>query len=228
MDESPLQKMPAELRNRIAELVLYEPMASISLSQTATQPAAIRRAFLRTETAKMYFAINEFTIFTECLDIELRHSPLAAEPREKYLGAVVACLEAIGRDNVRAAPKFTLHLGKYDKTGGNLSQEPYFDPVWSAVAECRQGLIGRKGPVLPIRSFHLAFTSMRNGKMGSTQAFIFHYHFAYGSDREEMIRCLDATLEAARDSFDPVGDFLMHHAMGIGNDEIRRVVLKNF
>ncbi|KAK3650691.1 hypothetical protein LTR56_006096 [Elasticomyces elasticus] len=211
MDESPLQKMPGELRNRVAELVLYEPDGvDITIADghaTCRNPPSLPSVCrqLRTETAKMYFAINEFTIFTECLDIELRHSLLAAEPREKYLGAVVACLEAIGHDN-----------------------EPYFNLVWSAVAECRQGLIGRKGPVLPIRSFHVAFASMRNGKMGSTQAFIFHYHFAYGSDREEMIRCLDATLEAARDSFDPVGDFLMHHAMGIGNDEIRRVVLKNF
>ncbi|KAK5687382.1 hypothetical protein LTS10_001520 [Elasticomyces elasticus] len=211
----------------IAELALYEPDGiAITVAgghSTCRNPPSLPLVCrqLRQETLKMYFAINEFTICTECLDIELRHSPLAAEPREKHLGAIVACLEAIGHDNVRAAAKFTLHLGKYDKTGGFVTHTPYFDPVWRAVAE---GLISRKGPVLPIRSFHLAFTSITDGEIGREQVFTFHYHFAYGDDREEMICRLDATLEAARDSIDRVEDFLTYYCMGVGNDEMRRVI----
>ncbi|KAK3631379.1 hypothetical protein LTR56_016876 [Elasticomyces elasticus] len=217
MDESPLQKIPAELRNRISEMVLQEPdgveitiAGGHSTWRNQPQLPLVCRQ-LRKETLKMYFAINEFTIHTDCLEIEVKYNSAPAHPRGKLVAAVVACLEALGHDNVREAAKFTLHLGEYDNCDDVCTNATYFDPVWGAVADVQHGLIGRHGLVLPIRDFHLTFESTLDEFNGNGKALKPRYHFPYGSDRQESSRCLDTTCKELHDIAGPNADWLWHY-----------------
>ncbi|KAK5735664.1 hypothetical protein LTR17_008015 [Elasticomyces elasticus] len=203
MDESPLQKIPAELRNRISEMAMQEPKGvEITVARgrsTCRSPPSLPSVCrqLRKETYKMYFAVNEFTIYTDCLEIELKYGPGAAKQRAELIAAVVRCLSSMGPENVKRSASFTLHLGEYDFNDDNRTNT-YFDHVWGTIAGGHQGLIRRSGPVLSIREFDLAFSAIIHYE----QAHMLRYRFPYGNDEQETVRCLHITRQVAQDSID--------------------------
>ncbi|KAK4898505.1 hypothetical protein LTR27_004102 [Elasticomyces elasticus] len=84
MDDSPLSKIPAELRIYISELALYRPNGvHVDLYTRSILPAALLALAatckqMRAETHDMLFAINSFTIHTQyfsgvSLDMDLWH-----------------------------------------------------------------------------------------------------------------------------------------------------------
>ncbi|KAK5735939.1 hypothetical protein LTR17_007774 [Elasticomyces elasticus] len=88
MDDSPLSKIPAELRNTISELALYEPngvhfdlytrMEQRSIVPTALLALTATCQQMRAETHDMLFAINSCTIHTHyfrgvSLDMDIWH-----------------------------------------------------------------------------------------------------------------------------------------------------------
>ncbi|KAK4963318.1 hypothetical protein LTR10_000946 [Elasticomyces elasticus] len=229
MDESPLQEIPAELRNRIAELALYEPdgveIKIASGRSTCRNPPSLPSVCrqLREETYKMYFAVNEFTIYTDCLEIELKYGPIAARPRAELVAAVVKCLSSMGHENVKRSASFTLHLSEYDFNDNNRTNT-YFDRVWGTIAGGYQGLISRRGPVLSIRQFDLAFSAIIHYE----QAHTLRYRFPYGNDQQETVRCLHITRQVAQDSIDLPDEDGMRECIADEHGEICGSILERW
>ncbi|KAK4965487.1 hypothetical protein LTR42_012243 [Elasticomyces elasticus] len=177
MENSPLKKLPAELRNSIYELALWQSGGiSIGLIQTPqgfrwrskapALPSVCRQ--LRRETVEMFYSINRFTIRTKFIEAyEGYHA--GTEEDDIVITRVIdvaRCLRAIGHERVKRAQGVSLHIGRYLGDDAFLDFQDY----WDELTNSNYSMLGLKGVILPIRPFDVEFTLvLSDGDPGKTQ-----------------------------------------------------------
>ncbi|KAK4546437.1 hypothetical protein LTR36_002114 [Oleoguttula mirabilis] len=147
MEASPLKKLPAELRNRIYELALYQRDAITLVADDktntlhATAKTSIALTFtcheVRRDTLSMFYAINKFATRTNYfwlqrgLDANLRTTACFDQ--------IAEWLECVGVANLKHMTHLCLQLGTY--FFGDTGLCPHRDPHSNALRDLWRTLI---------------------------------------------------------------------------------------
>ncbi|KAK5746611.1 hypothetical protein LTR17_000627 [Elasticomyces elasticus] len=228
MENSLFKKLPAELRNSIYELALWQPGGvSIGLIQTPQKgfrwrskapalPSVCRQ--LRRETVEMFYSINRFTIRTKFIEAyEAYHA--GTEEDDIMITRVIdvaRCLRAIGHERVKRAQGVSLHIGRYLGDDAFLDFKDYWDELTNS----------NYSAILPIRPFDVEFTLVLSEYDDSTDTETevnIKYHFPYGGDPGKTQEGLNAVLERAQSKYKPDDD--MREYIADEHDTICEAVL---
>lgn len=105
MDDSPLNRLPAELRNRIYELVFdkHDVIPTVPLRKLSKYNGLTRTCRqIRKETHGMFFALNKFE-----LKLTFTKGP-------KYIPRLCTLLRTLGRDTVCQIPELIINTWCWD------------------------------------------------------------------------------------------------------------------
>ncbi|KAK3620630.1 hypothetical protein LTR56_023289 [Elasticomyces elasticus] len=203
MENSPLKKLPAELRNSIYELALWQSGGvSIGMIQTPqgfrwrskapALPSVCRQ--LRRETVEMFYSINRFTIRTKFIEA---YEGYHADTEEDDIMMtrvidVARCLRAIGHERVKRAQGVSLHIGRYLGDDAMLDFQDYWD-------------------------------ELTNSNYNTETEVNIKYHFSYDGDLGKTQEGLSAVLERAQSKYKPDDD--MRACIADEHDTICEAVL---
>ncbi|KAK5684002.1 hypothetical protein LTS10_003866 [Elasticomyces elasticus] len=193
MDDSPLSKIPAELRNNISELALYQPNGVhldlyTRMEQRSSLPSALLALTatckqMRAETHDMLFAINSFTIHTHYFrDISLDAFMWYDDnPKPAYRTDVQDRLLALvcgPHPMLRHTVDLKISLGEIviEWDGVALMGRALNVALDRLIDPCRSGRVACTRPL------RVSFV-VRVDETGTTDDFTSSYSFRYGRDR---------------------------------------------
>jgi len=200
MDKSPLNKLPAELRNRIYELALHESVG-IHIDIWTGAPAAATRIIaagtslaltkvcrqVSAETKTVFLAVNTFVIHTYYVDsLEYLLADGTPDTKDTVSGTVEWLLTS-GRLIVQHAGEVTIHLGQLESDWNGWKASYAWD--------CAIGdMLNREGEILKLRAFRVGLfiysdeddydceESEAGGYMPSTATFVVGRRLAEASE----------------------------------------------
>ncbi|TKA42191.1 hypothetical protein B0A54_07279 [Friedmanniomyces endolithicus] len=210
MDNSPLAKLAPELRNRIYELALYVPGRSgikVPLGNRGAQvknaPLALTKVSreIRADTAKMFYAVNVFTVYAKIFDdMEENEGPDgamdAAGAAEMPIDRAVNWFAKFGKKNAGMAKRVVINLGTLNAMAGNAGG--WLAIAWEAACEItdkENGLFPPGGPTPTIRRMSFAFGIDPQPYQGEVEGSRPHleYRFRYSGDKAATRRDLRRT-----------------------------------
>ncbi|KAK3069851.1 hypothetical protein LTR53_011487 [Teratosphaeriaceae sp. CCFEE 6253] len=193
MENSPLGKLPAELRNRIYKHALQVqggvivdagPQSHVRGGLPAL-PWLCRQ--LKNETFKMMWSVNDFIIRVTANNLPGR---MGHFDNTRVVIDVARCLAAMGHHNVKRAASLTLDLGVCHVH----CSKTRFKEIWKALTEERKGL------VMPLRMWPINVDVVAEVyDMGSDEMVdrVIRYSFPYGRNRRVCEDRLEAGFENA-------------------------------
>jgi len=158
MENSPLARLPGELRTQIYELVLAlsHPIEitvhhESSTAQASGAPLALTSTCrtIREQTLKLFYSTNNFILRTKCLYLLHRGHD---DYNNAWISPLFEWIHSIGSDKLEPMGDLTLDMDCteiLDLEGDSLGES--FRECWSTATRAPHGLCSLQGPVLRYR-----------------------------------------------------------------------------